>query len=167
MKILEIGTGSGYQAAVLAYLGCDVYTMEYVEELASQVQEAFAAWRESMVGNESAQGNYRPTGKFFSKWLPSAEVGTNRAANIGTITTRLGNGFDGWPEEAPFDAVIVTAAPQSVPPRLIDQLRDGGRMVVPVGWVHSVQELLLITKKDGGVTQEDLLPVRFVPMVGG
>jgi protein-L-isoaspartate(D-aspartate) O-methyltransferase len=116
--------------------------MEYVEELASQVQEAFAAR------------------------LGAPAMGPGHVAGMGKIIQRCGNGSDGWPEEAPFDAVIVTAAPQSVPPKLIEQLRDGGRMVVPVGWVYSVQELLLITKKGDGITQEDLLPVRFVPMVG-
>jgi protein-L-isoaspartate(D-aspartate) O-methyltransferase len=129
LKVLEIGAGSGYQAAVLAHLGCDVYSIEYVEKLA--------------VG--------------ASKIL--ADLG------YGNVKVRHGNGYNGWQEEAPFDAVIVTAAPEDIPESLIAQLAEGGMMIVPVGRVHSVQSLMRITKKDGKLTGEDLLPVRFVPMV--
>jgi protein-L-isoaspartate(D-aspartate) O-methyltransferase len=129
MKILEIGAGSGYQAAVLAHLGCDVYSIEYVKQLAMGASRVLA------------------------------ELG------YGNVKVRHGNGYMGWAEEAPFDAVIVTAAPEVIPEKLIEQLTEGGMMVVPVGGVHSVQSLMRITKKDGKVTREDLLPVRFVPMV--
>jgi protein-L-isoaspartate(D-aspartate) O-methyltransferase len=129
MKILEIGTGSGYQAAVLAYLGCEVYTVEYVEELAAKAKKIFAA------------------------------------LNMNNIDTRHGNGYAGWAEEAPFDAIIVTAAPDTVPEKLVEQLKDRGKMIVPVGKFNSAQELKLITKKDGTILEQDLLSVRFVPMV--
>ena len=129
MKILEIGTGSGYQAVVLDYLGCEVYTIESVKELATAAKKAFAA------------------------------------LGLGDIKARHGNGYNGWPEEAPFDAIIVTAAPDNVPDMLIEQLADGGNMMIPVGDSHSTQCLKLIRKHDGGVTEHDMLPVRFVPMV--
>ncbi|MDR0497129.1 MAG: protein-L-isoaspartate(D-aspartate) O-methyltransferase [Treponema sp.] len=129
MKILEIGTGSGYQAAVLAYFGCRVYTMELVEELADVARETISA------------------------------------LNLGNVKVKHGNGYSGWPEEAPFDAVIVTAAPERIPPVLVEQLKEGGKMILPVGPVHSVQFLKLITKKGKGIIENELLPVRFVPMV--
>lgn len=129
MKILEIGTGSGYQSAILGYLGCDVYTVELLEELVIGTQKAF-----SFLG-------------------------------LDNIRVRHGNGYMGWPEEAPFDAIIVTAAPGYIPEMLIEQLRDGGRMIIPVGEVNSVQSLKMITKTDGIVVEKDLLLVRFVPMV--
>jgi len=129
MKILEIGAGSGYQAAVLAYLGCEVYTMEVVEELAAGAKKVFA------------------------------ELGCNN------VKVRHGNGYNGWPEEAPFDAVVVTAAPEYIPEKLTEQLKEGGKMIVPVGGVYSVQSLLLVTKKDGRPVTDDLLAVRFVPMI--
>ena len=129
MKILEIGTGSGYQAAVLAYLGCRVYTVELVKDLADKAQKTFTA------------------------------------LGYANIMTRLGNGYQGWQSEAPFDAVIVTAAPEKIPEKLIEQLKDGGRMIVPVGETDSVQVLKIIMKKDGITTVENLLPVRFVPML--
>ena len=127
-RVLEIGTGSGYQAAVLAELVGHVYTIEIVEALAKE-----ASGRLDKLGY------------------------TN-------ITTRLGDGYQGWPEEAPFDAVIVTAAPDHIPQPLVDQLRTGGRMVIPVGR-HS-QDLMLLIKEAGGVREEDVIPVRFVPMTG-
>ena len=129
MKILEIGTGSGYQAAILAYLGCDVYTIELLEELAERSEKIL-------------------TDLNFSK-----------------VKVKCGNGYAGWPDEAPFDAIIVTAAPEKIPEALLEQLKEGGKMIVPVGPVHSIQSLKLITKKKGRITEENLLPVRFVPMV--
>jgi protein-L-isoaspartate(D-aspartate) O-methyltransferase len=129
MKILEIGTGSGYQAAILAYLGCEVYTIELLEPLATEAKKTFTS------------------------------------LNIDNIKTRHGNGYEGWPEEAPFDAIIVTAAPDTMPQNLVEQLKEGGKMIIPVGNLYSAQELKLITKKDGRIIEEDLLSVRFVPMV--
>jgi len=129
MKILEIGTGSGYQAAVLAYLGCEVYTMELVEELISEAKKTLASLK------------------------------------YDNVTVRNQNGYSGWPEEAPFDAIIVTAAPEYVPETLIAQLKEGGKMILPVGGVNSEQSLKLIVKKDLRLIENDLLPVRFVPML--
>jgi len=129
MKILEIGTGSGYQAAILAYLGCEVYTIEFLEELAAKAKNIF---------NE---------------------------LDFNNIKVKHGNGYLGWPEEAPFDAIIVTAAPENIPEKLIGQLKEDGKMIVPVGKVDSVQLLKLIIKKDKKIIEETLLPVRFVPMV--
>jgi len=129
MKILEIGAGSGYQAAILAYLGCEVYTAELVEELASGAKKTLAA------------------------------------LSYDRVTVQKRNGYMGWPEEAPFDAIIVTAAPETVPENLITQLKEGGKMIIPVGGAYSVQSLKLIVKKDGRITEHDLLPVRFVPML--
>ncbi len=127
-KVLEIGTGSGYQAAVLARLAREVYSIEIIEPLAKQ-----AAERLSRLG--------------FSN-----------------VHVRAGDGYRGWPEAAPFDAIIVTAAPDHVPQPLIDQLRVGGRLVLPVGRFD--QELVRIRRTTEGPRQETLLPVRFVPMVG-
>jgi protein-L-isoaspartate(D-aspartate) O-methyltransferase len=130
MKVHEIGTGSGYQAAILAYLGCDVYTIEFLEQLAD-----------------------------------SAKI-TLTALDFDNVKVRHGDGYLGWMEEAPFDAIIVTAAPEKIPAKLIEQLKDGGKMLIPVGRIHAVQLLKLITKENGKIIEEDLLPVRFVPMVG-
>jgi len=130
MKILEIGTGSGYQAAILAYLGCEVYSIERLEELTIRAKEIFAS------------------------------------LNL-NIKVKHDNGFSGLPESAPFDAIIVTAAPEKIPEKLIEQLNDNGKMIVPVGEVNSTQVLKLITKKDGVISMKDLLMVRFVPMVDG
>ena len=129
MKVLEIGTGSGYQSAILAHIGCDVYSIELLEELAFKAISILAT------------------------------------LGFSSIQVKQGNGFLGWQEEAPFDAIIATAAPESVPEALVGQLKDGGRMIIPVGKPHSVQMLKLIAKKDGKATEKDLLPVRFVPMV--
>jgi protein-L-isoaspartate(D-aspartate) O-methyltransferase len=129
MKILEIGTGSGYQAAILAALGCEVYTIELLDELAQRA------------------------GKILAE------------LNFTNVNVRCGNGYAGWPEEAPFDAIIVTAAPDKIPEALLEQLKDGGQMILPVGPVQSVQSLKLVTKKDNRITEKELLPVRFVPMV--
>jgi protein-L-isoaspartate(D-aspartate) O-methyltransferase len=128
-RVLEIGTGSGYQAAVLAELVDQVYSIEIVEELGGE-----AAERLSRLGYDN-------------------------------IHVRIGDGYKGWPDEAPFNAVIVTAAPETVPQALVDQLAEGGRMVLPVG--VGVQELLLIEKKDGKAVERHITSVRFVPMVHG
>ena len=127
MKILEIGTGSGYQAAVLARLGCEVFTVELLDELVTGAKMILAG--------------------------------------LNNVSVRHSDGFAGWPEEAPFDAIIVTAAPEKTPFNLIEQLKEGGKMIVPVGKVNSVQYLKLVTKKGNQILATDLLPVRFVPMV--
>jgi protein-L-isoaspartate(D-aspartate) O-methyltransferase len=129
MKVLEIGTGSGYQAAVLAELGCEVYTVELLEELAASAKKTLAA------------------------------------LNYNNVKIKHGNGYLGWESEAPFDAIIVTAAPEKIPEELLGQLKDGGKMIIPVGEVHSVQMLKIIVKDGGRFFEKDLLPVRFVPMV--
>jgi protein-L-isoaspartate(D-aspartate) O-methyltransferase len=129
LKILEIGTGSGYQAAVLAYLGCEVYTIEVIEELFDGAKKVFTD------------------------------------LNYDNIKTKHGSGYMGWPEAAPFDAVIVTAAPDKIPNRLVEQLKDGGKMIIPVGESGSIQFLKIVMKNGGRITEHDLLPVRFVPMV--
>jgi protein-L-isoaspartate(D-aspartate) O-methyltransferase len=126
-RVLEIGTGSGYQAAVLSLLAREVYSMEIVERLG---REAEARLKEMGYGN---------------------------------VRVRIGDGYRGWPEAAPFDAIIVTAAPPDVPPALVAQLRPGGRMVVPVG--RYVQDLIRLRRTAKGLERESLLPVRFVPMV--
>jgi len=131
MKVLEIGTGSGYQAAILAQIGCRVFTIELLDELANRAATTLK------------------------------ELGYTK------VSVKCGDGYQGWPEEAPFDAIIVTAAPEYIPPRLIEQLKDGGIMVLPVGPVNSVQFLKLVTKKGSKTTETNLLPVRFVPMVEG
>lgn len=132
MKVLEVGTGSGYQAAVLAAIGCTVYTIEIFEELAGS-----AGRRLSRLGFEN-------------------------------VSVRHADGHHGWPQEAPFDAVIVTAAAGYIPPALVRQLRAGGRMIIPVGSVYGIQNLILVEKdSSGAVRTENLLPVRFVPMLQG
>jgi len=136
MKVLEIGTGSGYQAAILAYIGCEVYTVELLEEHADRARDDIA--------------NY---------------IAQNDTARFGTITVKHGNGYLGWSKEAPYDTIIVTAAPEAIPDVLVEQLKDGGKMIIPVGGIHDVQSLVLITKRGEGIIKEDLLPVRFVPMV--
>ncbi len=130
-KVLEIGTGSGYQAAVLSEFTPRVFSMEII----------------SALGNEARQ----------------------RLQKLGyhVIRVRLGDGYFGWPEEAPFDGIIVTCAAGHIPPPLIAQLREGGRMVIPVGGVYEVQRLMVVTKDNQGkVRTRELLPVRFVPMTG-
>jgi protein-L-isoaspartate(D-aspartate) O-methyltransferase len=128
-RVLEIGTGSGYQAALLAELAGMVYTIEIVEPLARE-----AAERLKRLG-------YR------------------------NVVTKSGDGYKGWPEHAPFDAIMVTAAPREVPQPLIDQLKPGGRLVVPVGGQAAGQSLLLIEKQaDGRITRRNILAVRFVPL---
>jgi protein-L-isoaspartate(D-aspartate) O-methyltransferase len=126
-KVLEIGTGSGYQAAVLAEIVDKVYTIEIIPELGKRASRTF-----ERLGYDN-------------------------------IFSRIGDGYAGWPEEAPFDAIIVTAAPEEVPPPLIEQLKEGGRMIIPVGPIYQVQSLQLLIKKDDKVKKRNLLPVRFVP----
>jgi protein-L-isoaspartate(D-aspartate) O-methyltransferase len=130
-KVLEIGTGSGYQAAVLAKLVDEVYTVEIIEELATRSQQTLA------------------------------ELGVNN------VHVRAGDGFQGWPEHAPYDAVIVTCAPDQVPQSLVDQLADGGKMIIPVGPAAGAQELYLLEKRGDELKRRAVLPVRFVPMTGG
>jgi protein-L-isoaspartate(D-aspartate) O-methyltransferase len=129
MKVLEIGTGSGYQSAILSCLGCEVYTVELLDELAIRADEVF------------------------------------RKLNLSGIKIKRANGYSGWQEKAPFDAIIVTAAPEKIPEMLIDQLAESGKMILPVGPANSVQYLKLVTKQGGKVIERELLPVRFVPMV--
>lgn len=127
-RVLEIGTGSGYQAAVLAEIAKEVYSIEIVEPLAESAAETL-----QRLGYEN-------------------------------VTVETGDGYQGWPEKAPFDAILVTAAPPTVPPPLLDQLNIGGHLVMPVGSFN--QQLVRITKTEQGTTREVLLPVRFVPMTG-
>lgn len=132
MKVLEVGTGSGYQAAVLAEVGVAVYTIEIFGALAASARE-----RLERLGYDN-------------------------------VVVRHADGHFGWSEEAPFDAVIVTAAPSYIPPALVEQLVPGGRMVIPVGSIYGAQNLILIEKDAGGqVTTRSLMPVRFVPMLKG
>ena len=127
-RVLEIGSGSGYQAAILAELVGDVYTIDIVEPLAK-----------------------------------TAEA-TLQRLGYKNVHIKVGDGYKGWPEEAPFDAVIVTCAPEKVPQPLVDQLKDGGRMVIPVG-ERFAQQLYLLEKKNGQLKESVTLPVRFVPML--
>ncbi|MBM4284456.1 MAG: protein-L-isoaspartate(D-aspartate) O-methyltransferase [Deltaproteobacteria bacterium] len=130
-KVLEVGTGSGYQAAVLAELTGRVYSIELLPELARA-----AATRLQELG-------------------------------YGAVRVRTGDGYAGWPEEAPFDAILVTAAAPEPPPALAAQLKEGGRLVVPVGPRRQVQQLLLLRKKSGKLVEDKRLPVMFVPLVPG
>lgn len=126
-KILEIGTGSGYQAAVLAELGAQVYTIEIVEPLGRQAAKQLRAYPD--------------------------------------VHTRIGDGYQGWPEHAPFDAIMVTAAVTPIPPTLLAQLKPGGRMVIPVGSQWRSQALMLVEKDPSGrIRQDRIIPVRFVPL---
>ena len=130
-RVLEIGTGSGYQAAILAEIVKEVYTMEIIPVLGKRAR---ALLKEMEYEN---------------------------------IFIRIGDGYKGWPEKAPFDAVIVTCAPEEIPKALIDQLKEGGRMIIPVGGAGAVQELVRGVKVKGKFKRQDVLPVRFVPMVRG
>jgi protein-L-isoaspartate(D-aspartate) O-methyltransferase len=127
-RVLEIGTGSGYQAAVLAEMGAEIYTVEIVPELARR--------SEKLLGELSYDN----------------------------VTVKTGDGYKGWPEHAPFDGIIVTCAPTTIPTPLKDQLAEGGRMVIPAGERHA-QKLYLLTKKNGKIVQQKIIDVRFVPMV--
>lgn len=130
-RVLEIGTGSGYQAAVLAEMSAAVYSIEIIPELAERARHVLDRL------------NYRQ------------------------VTTRVGDGYFGWEQQAPFDAIVVTAAADHVPPPLIKQLKPGGRMLIPVGSRFLTQQLVLVEKStDGEVTTRLLLPVRFVPLTG-
>jgi protein-L-isoaspartate(D-aspartate) O-methyltransferase len=130
-KVLEVGTGSGYQAAILSPIVKQVYTIEIIPELAKS-----AAVRLKDLGYHN-------------------------------VECAIGDGYYGWNKYAPFDAIIVTAAAGHIPPPLIEQLKNNGRMVIPVGGSFLVQNLILVTKdKDGNVTTRNLLPVRFVPLTG-
>jgi len=130
-RVLEIGTGSGYQAAVLFELTPDVYTIEIIEELGEQAAERL------------------------------------EGLGYGSIRTKIGDGYYGWGEEGPFDRIIVTCAAGHIPPSLVEQLKPGGRMVIPVGGIYEIQYLVLVRKDEEGVIRsERLLPVRFVPMTG-
>jgi protein-L-isoaspartate(D-aspartate) O-methyltransferase len=128
-RVLEIGTGSGYQAAILSRLAAEVYSIEIIESLGLA-----AAARLDSLGYDN-------------------------------VKVRIGDGYLGWPEKAPFDAVIVTAAPERIPQALVDQLAEGGRMVLPVG--VGIQDLVLVEKHEGKITQREITGVRFVPMVHG
>ena len=129
--VLEVGTGSGYQAAVLAKLARQVFSVEVIGELAERARAALAA------------------------------------EGFSNVEVRIGDGAAGWPEHAPFDAIIVTAAAPDVPQTLIDQLRSPGRMAIPVGAPHAEQELMLIEKDtEGAVNNQRVLPVAFVPLTG-
>ena len=131
-RVLEIGTGSGYQAAVLAELGVKVYSIEIVEPLAARAA------------------------KILEKLFPRE------------VRVRHGDGYYGWEEHAPFDAIVVTAAAGHVPPPLIRQLKRGGRMVIPLGSGFMVQQLVLVEKApDGRISSREIAPVRFVPLTGG
>ena len=130
--VLDVGTGSGYQAAVLAEIASRVYSMEVIPSLGNEARKRLE------------------------------ELG------YGNIEIRIGDGYKGWPEKAPFDAIVVTAAAPRVPQALVDQLKPGGRMVIPVGGDGDIQYLKLITKRpEGGYDEKKVLPVRFVPLVPG
>jgi protein-L-isoaspartate(D-aspartate) O-methyltransferase len=127
-KVLEIGTGSGYQAAVLAEICDSVFTIEIFQKLGDEARELF---------NQLGYDN---------------------------IISKVGDGYKGWPEYAPFDAIMVTAAPEKIPEPLKEQLAEGGRMIIPVG-NDPVQHLVLLKKRRGKIKEEQILPVRFVPMI--
>ncbi len=129
-RVLEIGTGSGYQAAVLAELAGDVYTIEILNPLAERARA------------------------------------TLERLKYKNVHVRAGDGYRGWPEKAPFDAILVTAAADRIPQPLMDQLAEGGKLVMPVGKVEELQSLTVVTRKAGRFEKQEVLPVRFVPMTG-
>jgi protein-L-isoaspartate(D-aspartate) O-methyltransferase len=128
-RVLEVGTGSGYQAAILAELVAEVYTIEIIQPLAKSAEATF-----ERLGYKN-------------------------------VHVKAGDGYKGWPESAPFDAITVTCAPDHVPQPLVDQLKEGGRMIIPVGGFGD-QQLYLLEKKNGELQRRAVLPVRFVPMTG-
>lgn len=130
-RVLEVGTGSGYQAAVLSGLVAEVFSIEIVAPLAQRAE---------------------------------AEL---RRLGCANVRVRAGDGHLGWPEAAPFDAILVTCAPEQVPPALVAQLKVGGRMIIPVGSTWGAQELVLLRNRASGLETQSVLPVRFVPMVTG
>lgn len=130
-RVLEVGTGSGYQAAILAELVSEVYSIEIVEELATSARE------------------------------------TLKRLGYTNVNVRAGDGYQGWPEAAPFDRIILTAAPPSIPQALVDQLAVGGILIAPVGPVMGVQTITIVRRSVEGVTTEETIPVQFVPMVRG
>ena len=128
-RVLEVGTGSGYQTAILSCLAKTVYTVELLHELGERAAERLAA------------------------------------LNYNNIEYHIGNGYEGWPQHAPYDAIIVTAAAPEIPPALIDQLKPGGRLVIPVGWQYMPQELMLIEKDaHNAIHSRGILGVAFVPL---
>jgi len=129
-RVLEIGTGSGYQAAILAELVAEVYSIEIIEPLANKA------------------------------------AATLQRLGYKNVHIEAGDGYKGWPKHAPFDAIIVTCAPDHVPQPLVEQLTEGGRMIIPVGRDFGGQELYLLEKKNGRLERRAVLPVRFVPMMG-
>lgn len=128
-RVLEIGTGSGYQAAVLAEIVDSVYTIEIIPELAATATKRL------------------------------------RRLEYDNVVVKQGDGFEGWAEHAPFDVIVVTAAPDDIPPPLLRQLAEGGRMIIPVGSSARSQQLTLVTKEDGEISTQELAPVRFVPFL--
>jgi protein-L-isoaspartate(D-aspartate) O-methyltransferase len=131
-RVLDVGTGSGYQAAVLAEIAAHVFSIEIIPSL-----------------GEAARKRLEELG-------------------YGNIDIKIGDGYEGWPEKAPFDAIVVAAAAPRVPPTLVAQLKPGGRMVIPLGGEGDIQYLTLVTKRaDGGHDEKRVLPVRFVPLVPG
>jgi protein-L-isoaspartate(D-aspartate) O-methyltransferase len=127
-RVLEVGTGSGYQAAVLAACSREVYTIEILPDLGRRAEALL------------------------------------RELGIANVRVRVGDGYDGWPDAAPFDAIVVTAAPDTIPKPLLEQLKPGGRLVIPVG--SSDQDLVVVTRTADGFRRESVIPVRFVPMTG-
>ena len=125
-RVLEIGTGSGYQAAVLAEIVDRVYTIEIIPELSIRADRVLSI-------------------------------------HYDNVKVKTGDGYYGWEEHGPFDAIVVTAAAEHIPPPLVEQLKEGGKMIIPVGSPFQVQQLMLVEKKDGGISTRSLMPVRFVP----
>jgi protein-L-isoaspartate(D-aspartate) O-methyltransferase len=128
-RVLEIGTGSGYQAAVLAEIADSVWTIEILEPLAASARQRL------------------------------------QSMGYSNVQVRSGDGYAGWPEHAPFDRIIVTAAAEEIPSPLLEQLKEGGRMVIPVGAAFSIQSLVLVEKRDGRILKKNVTAVRFVPLI--
>ena len=128
-RVLEIGTGSGYQAAILAEIAKEVCTIELLAPLGERARQTLAGM------------------------------------GYTNVTVRIGDGYQGWPEKAPFDAIIVTCAPDEMPQALVEQLKDGGRMILPLGSPDTVQQLVRVTKQEGRIKTQEVMDVRFVPMV--